>query len=64
MEFLAEEEKRERGGKGKETETEEVRERKERDSGRGRRGGVGGWERQVFGSELSLILKRGDVHRK
>ena len=26
----------------------------------GRRGVVGGWERQVFGSELSLALRTGD----
>lgn len=38
--------------------------RREGDESRGRRGGVGGWERQLFGSELSLVLRRGDVHRK
>lgn len=35
-------------------------ERKGGDKNTGRREGVGGWERQVFGSKISLMLKSGD----
>jgi len=34
------------------------------DENEGRRGGVGGWERQVFGSELSHALRRGEARGK
>lgn len=62
MEFVAGEE--ERDGERR------ARRRRDRRGGgenRGREGGgggVAGWERQVFGSELSPVLRRGDVHRK
>lgn len=70
MEFVAGERERERGGQG-DGDIEEVGERRERwvqrkEGGENRGGRWGVWvvRRGGFGSELSLVLRRGDAHRK